>query len=164
MLHSQIYIIRKAVITIFRLLLVLVVPSSLTAQSFAGLNHLSGHKTDIYYSKGAGVQAERSAVLCDNVISFYNEHLDFTPKVTLLVLSPDDWSTYTNFPVYGMPHYDDKSTLIVASEDNAFWQSFLPPLEQLSPDLADQIRKTYTDQDGNLSMRPFFDLLSIHEL
>ncbi|MBK8417042.1 MAG: hypothetical protein IPL22_22520 [Bacteroidetes bacterium] len=57
---------------------------------------------------------------CDNVISFYKSLVNFEPTVTLLVLSPDDWSKYTKFPVYGMPHYNDAKTLIVASEDNDF--------------------------------------------
>lgn len=37
----------------------------------------------------------------------------------LLVLSEADWSKYTDFPVYGMPHYND-NMLVVASEDNDF--------------------------------------------
>lgn len=138
--------------------------SNVVAQSFESLNQLTGHKVSTYYSEGSIDQAEKMATRCDSVLAFYRSILDHEPTVTLLVLSPTDWSTYTNFPVYGMPHYDDEQTLIVASEDNDFWKSFIPPLDQLPTELAQEITTTYSDKDGALSMRGFFDLLAIHEL
>jgi len=48
---------------------------------------------------------------CDNMVSFYRKSIDFESTVTLLVLSKEDWSKHTNFPVYGMPHYTDSHTL-----------------------------------------------------
>src|SRR5690606_37925605 len=61
-------------------------------------------------------------------------------------------------------HYNDAKTLIVASEDNPFWKSFIPPLDKLPNELAQQISSTYSEKDNSLSMRGFFDLLAIHEL
>ncbi|MBU2019185.1 MAG: hypothetical protein KJ941_06030 [Bacteroidetes bacterium] len=133
-------------------------------QLLENLNHLSTFKTKTYYSVGAKDQAEKMATRCDSVLSFYNSRINFEPKVTLLVLSPADWSKYTDFPVYGMPHYNDHQTLIVASEDNDFWKSFIPPLDQLPAELSAKILKTYSNKNGVLSMRDFFDLLAIHEL
>jgi len=66
--------------------------------------------------------------------------------------------------VYGMPHYTNSKTLIVASENNDFWKSFIPPLDKLPKELASAIRETYADKNKELSMEPFFDLLAIHEL
>ena len=63
-----------------------------------------------------------------------------------------------------MPHYPDSERLIIVSEDNDFWKSFIPPLDQLPIDLANQIRKAYTTSDGTLSMMAFIDLLALHEL
>jgi hypothetical protein len=63
-----------------------------------------------------------------------------------------------------MPHYDDAQTLIVASDDNDFWKSFIPSLDQLQSELAQQISDTYNDKNNSLTMRAFFDLLVIHEL
>src|SRR5690606_32643387 len=77
---------------------------------------------------------------------------------------PEHWNKYATFPVYGMPHYPDSERLIIAAEDNDFWRSFIPPLDQLPPDLANQITKAYSTPDGELSMMPFFDLLALHEL
>ena len=145
-------------------ILLLFATSTVLAQSFEGLNHLEGNKIKTYYSSGSKAQAEIMAKRCHNVISFYRSLISFEPTVTLLVLSPADWSKYTSFPVYGMPHYNDAKTLIVASNDNDFWKSFIPPINQLPKELAQQISKTYSDKDNSLSMRGFFDLLAIHEL
>ena len=83
--------------------------------------------------------------------------------MTLLILSKDDWSKHTSFPVYGMPHYNNDQTLIVASSDNEFWKSFIPPLDQVPASLAKEIRSAY-GKEGPVSMQPFFDLLALHEL
>lgn len=134
------------------------------SQSLDDLNHLKGYKTKTYYSSDTKDQAEKMVILLDNVMSFYKGLVNFEPTVTLLVLSSDDWNKYTNFPVYGMPHYTNNQTLIVASENNDFWKSFIPPLDQLPTELAQKISKTYSEENGTLSMRGFFDLLAIHEL
>lgn len=145
-------------------LLFLTLPFNLPAQSYDGLSYLESYRTKTYYSDGSKEQAKEMAERCDNVISFYKKLINFEPIVTLLVLSKEDWSKYTKFPVYGMPHYVDNYTLIVASEDNDFWKSFIPPLEMMPQELAQQISKTYSDRSGTLTMRGFFDLLAIHEL
>lgn len=138
--------------------------SETVAQSYGNLHRLEGLNLDTYYSEGSYEQAKHMATLCDSVMSFYQPLLEFKPSVTLLVLSPDDWSKFTRFPVYGMPHYPDDKTLVVASDDNDFWKSMLPPLDQLPPALARAISDTYSDDSGHLTMRGFFDLLAIHEL
>lgn len=145
-------------------LCLLLVALEMEAQSYTNLNRLEGGNLDTYYSEGSYEQAKHMATLCDNVMAFYNSLIKFKPTVTLLVLSPNDWSTYTHFPVYGMPHYPDAKTLVVASDDNDFWKSMLPPLDQLPTELSNTISDTYTDDSGNLTMRGFFDLLAVHEL
>lgn len=144
--------------------LLLLSAANVFSQSLDDLNHMKGYKTNTYYSSDTQEQAEKMVILLDNVMSFYKGLVGFEPTVTLLVLSPNDWNKYTNFPVYGMPHYTNNQTLIVASEDNDFWKSFIPPLDQLPTELAQQISKTYSEENGSLSMRGFFDLLAIHEL
>ena len=100
----------------------------------------------------------------DQVIAFYSGQLQFTPTVTLLILSPQDWNKYTKFPFYGMPHYTSNKTLIVASEDNDYWRSMTPALDKIPKEYATLITEAYSDKKGGLSMEPFFDLLAIHEL
>lgn len=146
-----------------RLLTLFLLIPVVTIAQFDGLTELEGPSTKTFYSAGSHAQALDMAERCDSVLAFYSRIIGFEPTVTLLVLSQADWSTHTGFPVYGMPHYvDDK--LIVASEDNAFWKSFIPPMDALPADLAKEITDAYTDTSGTLTMRGFFDLLAIHEL
>jgi len=133
-------------------------------QSFEGLQLLEGFKTQTYYSKGAEEKAIRIAKQLDNVMSYYQSLLQFTPSVTLLLLSPQDWSKHTQFPVYGMPHYTNNQTLVVATEDNDFWRNGIPPLAQLTKEEAQLFTQTYTNSKGTITLESFFDLLAIHEL
>ena len=133
-------------------------------REFPGLTPLEGHLTQVYFSTGSDEKAVRIANQMDHVINFYDDKLMFRPEVILLVLSPDDWGRFTNFPVYGMPHYSNNKTLIVASQNNDFWDSFIPPQESLSADIAELVSRAYSGDDGKLTMEPFFDLLAIHEL
>jgi hypothetical protein len=146
------------------LVLALFLAQPVTAQQFDKLISLKNNSLKVYYSAG---HEQRTAIIAQRVekaMIYHQKLLGFKPVITVLVLSQSDWSTYTNFPVYGMPHYTDKATLIVAAEDNAFWKSFLPPPDQLPPNLREAISTTYKVEDGSISMRPFFDLLALHEL
>lgn len=141
-----------------------VLPVTLNAQAYNGLVALEGYQTRAYFSAGNKERAEALVSRIDKATSWYNDMLGFKPSVTLLILDPQDWSKFTDFPVYGMPHYKDDKVLVVASRDNDFWKSFIPPVDQLPESLANQVRMAYSDANGNLSMGAFFDLLAIHEL
>jgi hypothetical protein len=135
------------------------------AQKYSDLNALDGYKTKIYFSTGNDVRAKTVAERMDRVLEYYNTLIAFEPVVTLLILNPTDWPKHTTFPVYGMPHFDDKrNILIIASENNDFWKSFIPHVDLLPKELADKIKTTYVDETGSLTMQPFFDLLAIHEI
>lgn len=134
------------------------------AQRYEALGELKNPTVRVYHSKGAEQRARTITQRVDKAMAYYQQLLQFKPSVTLLVLTEADWSRYTTFPVYGMPHYTGDSTLVVAAEDNPFWKSFLPPLEQLPPDLRQAVQATYRRPDGSLSMEAFFDLLALHEL
>ncbi|WEK36370.1 MAG: hypothetical protein P0Y53_02555 [Candidatus Pseudobacter hemicellulosilyticus] len=138
--------------------------NNINAQSYKGLNELKGYQTNTYFSTGNEAKAKRMAQQLDSVMAFYTEQLQFTPTVTLLILSPDDWNKFTKFPFYGMPHYTSNKTLIVASENNDYWKSMVPALDKIPATYAGLIKDTYSDKNGGITMEPFFDLLAIHEL
>lgn len=150
--------------TIISMLIVFAFITNTYAQRFAKLDSLIKPAFNVYYSAGAIHRATEISNQVEKAMNFYYDLLGFKPTITLLVLNAADWPTYTSFPVYGMPHYNDTKTLVVASDDNPFWQSFLPPLNQLPNTLQKEIKKAYGMKDGTLSMRAFFDLLAIHEL
>ena len=134
------------------------------SQSYTDLTELTGFSIKAYYSPGNEERAKVIVGRCERTIEYVKELVGFKPKVSLFILNPEHWKKYATFPVYGMPHYPDSERLIIASEDNDFWRSFIPPLDQLPIDLANQISKAYTTSDGTLSMMAFFDLLALHEL
>ncbi len=144
-------------------LLILLCPT-VNAQRFQKLTPFKSESIQVYHSKGQENRVKEIIPRVEKAIAFHQQLVNFKPEVTVLILTKADWSSYTSFPVYGMPHYSDDKTLIVAAEDNAFWQSFLPPLEQLPPGLRTQVEKAYSMPDGRISMQPFFDLLALHEL
>lgn len=136
----------------------------LSAQSYSSLNPLEYHKA-VYYSNGAQARALSTIERINRVFSFYDDKLLIRPEVTLLVLNKTDWPRFTTMPVYGMPHYDERrNLLIVASENNAFWDSFIPDTDKLPQDITKEITSTYVDSEGKLTMVDFFDLLAIHEI
>ena len=146
------------------LILLILFSTEILAQEYDALVALDGYKTKVYFSPGNDERAKIVAARMNNVLDFYNEIIDFEPDVTMLILNPVDWPKFTDFPVYGMAHYMGNKTLVIASENNEFWDSFIPPLDQLPVKLADKIKSVYVDENGNLTMQPFFDLLAIHEL
>lgn len=134
------------------------------AHDFSKLNALDGYNFKVYYSTGCDDRAKLISTRVSKAKNYFEKLLDFNPSVNLLILNESDWPDYTSFPVYGMPHYNGDSILIVAANDNPFWKSFVPPLEQLPDELREQIQKVYRTNAGEISMQAFFDLLAIHEL
>ncbi|HTE27985.1 hypothetical protein [Flavitalea sp.] len=119
---------------------------------------------NLYYSEGREQRASAIAERMDKAAPYFDQLLSFKASVTVLVLSPTDWPKYAKTVVYGMPHYNNEKILIVAADDNPFWQSFLPPLDRLPGDLVTKIKNVYSRSDSSLSMERFFDLLAVHEL
>ncbi len=134
------------------------------SQSYADLTELTGFSMKAYYSPGNEERAKNIVARCEKATKYIGGLVGFTPKVPLFILNPEHWKKYATFPLYGMPHYTDDAKLVIASDDNDFWKSFIPPLDQLSPDLAARVKLAYSTADGSLSMMAFFDLLALHEL
>lgn len=133
----------------------------------SSLLELTGFTQTLYYSSGHEERARTIAVFMKSAGDYFQKLLNFTPKTTLYVLAPQDWKSYATKPlqeVYGFPHNLDSHQLVIAAEDNDFWRSFLPDMDQLPKPMADQITEAYRQSDGSYSMRPFFDLLALHEM
>lgn len=131
------------------------------------LEQLEGFTQTYLYSQGERSRAIEIARFMENAGLYFKEEIGFTPTTKLYILAPEHWSEFAAPPVrdvYGFPHNIDNVRLAVASKDNAFWDSFLPPLEMLQPGMADLIKKAYGRSDGTYSMMPFFDLLALHEM
>ena len=152
----------KRFLKIFTIAIILSHSAKTMAQSFDSLNRYNN--SNVFFSTGFGLRAEKVASDILGAMNYYAGELDFKPNVTILVLSSVDWKKYTSFPVYGMPHYTNSKTLIVAASDNPLWQSFTPDFSQLPRYLADEVKSVYGGVNGTVTMENFFDLLAIHEL
>ncbi len=137
--------------------------TNVKAQKYSGLEETSGLSFKLFHSNGMEARANAIGPRVEKAKAYYEKILSFKPSFTLLILTENDWSKFTSFPVYGMPHYANDSVLVVAATDNALWQSFLPPLESLPTDLREKIKTVYAKGSG-VSMEAFFDLLALHEL
>ncbi len=151
-------------IILLQVLMTLWLQQPVQAQTADSLITLPGEGFTVQYSNGHRERAVAISLRIEKAMAAYSQLLHFTPTVTLLVLSTADWSRYTRFPVYGMPHYTGEKVLVVAAEDNAFWKSFLPPPDQLPAAIRASVQTVYSDGNGGVSMRAFFDLLALHEL
>jgi hypothetical protein len=134
------------------------------AQSYPDLIELKGFSIKTYFSPGNEEKTRVIVARCERTIDYIGKLVGFTPKIRLFILNPEHWKKYATFPVYGMAHYADNDRLIIASQENDFWKSLIPPLDQIPKDLADKFRLIYTNNDGTLSLSGFFDLLTLHEL
>lgn len=131
------------------------------------LEELKGYSQTYYYSPGHRERARTIAVLMENAGIFFQHEIGFTPKTILYILAPQHWKNFAAKPlaeVYGFPHNIDDVHLAIAAEDNDFWRSFLPPVDQLPSAMAALVKKAYGKPDGSYSMMPFFDLLALHEM
>jgi len=147
-------------LTLISLLLAL----QINAQQGSSLHELKNAPVKTFFSNGVDQRAGTMANRIGKAIGFNQQLTGFKPEVTLLVLNEADWKLYARNVVYGMPHYRGADSLVLAADDNPFWKSFLPPLNQLPEQLSKKIQEVYRLEDGTVSMRPFFDLLAIHEL
>ncbi|RYF85106.1 MAG: hypothetical protein EOO00_14475, partial [Chitinophagaceae bacterium] len=133
----------------------------------ATLSELKGYQHTYHYSPGAEARAKNIAGFMERSATYFQKEIGFTPTATLYILAPPHWKEYAAKPlenVYGFPHNLDNYRLVIAAEDNDFWRSFLPPVDQLPPAVASQVKIAYGKPDGSYSMMPFFDLLALHEL
>ena len=131
------------------------------------LEELNGYSQTYVYSPGHKARAINIAEFMEQAGTFFQNEINFTPEVTLYILAPEHWKGIASEALqetYGFPHNIDMQRLAIAAEDNPFWQSFLPPLDQLPPTLVAQINIAYGKPDGSHSMMPFFDLLVLHEM
>ncbi len=136
----------------------------MSLNQYPNLIELSDFQFPVYASAGTEQQAQSIAARCRNAHEFLGSALEFEPQMRVLVLAPEHWGEYANFPVYGMAHFTDERTLAVAGQDNGFWQSMTPPAEALPPEAAQAMKAAYGQPDGSINLSPFFDLIAVHEL
>ncbi len=155
------------IVTSFFFVTSILLTSGFSQTSYESLTRIQGTSETVYTSKGQEELGVNLVRLVEGANNFMSALVGIpAPKTTVLILSQEDWGKFTNPQIiYGMPHYTPGgATLIVAAEDNDFWRANMPPLDQLPDHLQQMFRNVYTKENGEISVRPFFDLLALHEL
>ncbi len=137
------------------------------ANDTVGLPAIKDFSQTYYYSPGLEERAKSIVFFMGQAARYFQQEIGFTPQTKLYILAPQHWKAIAAKPlqdVYGFPHNIDHTRLAIAAEDNDFWRSFLPPVHQLPPTIAAQVKQAYGKADGSYSMMPFFDLLALHEM
>lgn len=149
----------------FFVVISLFLSAGFSQSNYDGLIRVQGVSEIVYVSKGHEEFGKHLAGMVEEANRYMSALVGKpAPETTLLILSREDWGKFTNPQlIYGMPHYSG-STLVVAAEDNDFWRANMPPLQALTPEQQEVFRQVYTNEAGELSVRPFFDVLAIHEL
>ncbi|AZI27639.1 hypothetical protein EA772_20670 [Pedobacter sp. G11] len=147
------------------IVLFLVLTNLTFAQTYDGLQKLSNISQNVYFSENAKERAVKISTDVAKAETYFQKQFNVKPSYTLLVLSPTDWKKYAHpQAIYGIPHYLPDGRLVVASENNDFWKRNAAPVDKLPQELAEKMKATYTDKNGEINLTNAFDLLAIHEL
>src|SRR2546422_2452665 len=107
-----------------------------------GLQAVQGFPFPVHTSPGLETRDRSIAERCARAYRFLSKVLEFEPKASLLVLSPQDWSGRSSHPVYGMPNYE-AGNLIVAGAESRFLGSFGGMIKETLPRLLEKGQTTY---------------------
>lgn len=133
-------------------------------EQYANLIELAEYSFPVYASPGTETRAHAIAARAEQAYRFFQGVLNQHTKVQALILSPEDWGRFASHPMFGMPHYVDMHTLIVAGQEAEMWKMIVPPMEYLPPNVASALYKAYGQADSSVSIAPFMDLLALHEM
>lgn len=124
---------------------------------------MSEYPFPIKVSAGFEDVARRASLLCMSAKERLDNLFQFSPTITLYVLSEKDWENYSFGPVYGMPHYSARR-IIMAAEKAGFWKKMIQLIQEDEPQNTEILRTVYADASGDIDLSAFFSVLTIHEL
>jgi hypothetical protein len=121
-----------------------------------------GFGLPVLASPGTEAQARAVARRAEAAYAFLAERFGAAPAVALFVLSERHWVAFGGAEPFGMPHFGD-GILYVAGEPARFWAGLAEALAGAPADQREAVARVYGG-GGDLDLRPFFDLLVVHEL
>jgi hypothetical protein len=136
----------------------------MTVDGLADLALVRDEPHQVLASRGAEDRAAAISDRCTRAHRYLGDVLLFRPQLRILVLSAADWQRHGTFSLYGMPHYNDERTLVLAANENRFWQQMAPEEKDLPAGERRRLDAVYGSADGHLRLSGFFDLLAVHEL
>lgn len=136
----------------------------MTVEELADLALVREEPHPVLASRGTESRAATISDRCTRAHRYLGDVLLFRPQIRILVLAEADWERHATFSLYGMPHYNDERTLVLAADENRFWQQLAPAEEALPTGERQRLNAVYGSANGHLRLSGFFDLLAVHEL
>lgn len=128
------------------------------------LETVTGTPIPTVASPGRAEVAARVARRVAAAATYLRPRLGVEVDLRLRVLDEPEWEEHATFPVYGMPHFADERTLVVAAGDADFWHAVAPPAHLLAAEERSRLHEVYGTDGGRPRLAGFFDLLAVHEL
>jgi hypothetical protein len=132
---------------------------------------LEGYPFDVRYSAGALERARTSAEIAEEAYVYFSRLFGgVEPDIALIVADEADWTRLTSRCPYGLPFFNDDAgqirpgIVVMPAGVGDFWVDIARDLSDASPKEYAKVLATYPDGDGGVSLQPFFDLITIHEL
>jgi hypothetical protein len=132
------------------------------------LSQLGGYPFEVRYSDGSRARARAAADVAANAYVYFSRlFAAVEPDIAVIVADEEDWSG--NGP-YGLPFFRDDAgqirpgIVVMPAGGGDFWIEIAQDLRDASPRGYAKLLATYPDGTGGLDLRPFFDLITIHEL
>lgn len=127
------------------------------------LGSISSFPFSVRFSIGFEEAAYQAASLCASAKIFLDRLFDFSPTISLYVLSEKDWAKYSYMDVFGMPHYCARR-IVISAERAGFWDNMIQLIIEKRSQHIKSLRSVYLDGKGEIDLSPFFSNLAIHEL
>lgn len=128
------------------------------------LIEIQSHPLQVFASPETAARAQAMAARCIQAHRFLELALGLQVEARVLALAPQHWQAFTGSPMFGIPQTVDERTVVIAGEDAELWTMIAPPLQYLPPAMAEAMRQVYGGADGGVTVAPFMDLLSVHEI
>jgi hypothetical protein len=133
----------------------------------SGLAHLDGYCFEVRYSEGSLVRARAAADVAADAYGYFARLFGVEPDVAVIVASKADWESRQP---YGLPFFNDDEgqirpgIMVMPAGSGDFWVGMGEDIRDASPRGYSRLLAAYPGRAGGLDLRPFFDLVTIHEL
>jgi hypothetical protein len=135
----------------------------------SGLPRLGGYPFEVRHSDGALARARAAAdIAADAYVYFGRLFPGVAPDIAVVVADEADWPSQ-NLP-YGLPFFRDDpgeirpGVVVMPAGAGDFWVAMAQEVRDASPRGYARLLAAYPDGAGGLDLKPFFDLITIHEL
>jgi hypothetical protein len=161
MLTSLQFALRR--VTVFFLPFLLALPLRLHASTTDSLIDLAGFDFPVKVSRGLEKKGDSVATRTQRAHRYFRQLIGGNPKITVYVLSPEDWESQKVGVTYGLAVYDT-GKLFIAGMPNDLWKRAIQLVAEHLPEQMPALEKMYSLGGANFDLGSFYELIALHEL